>query len=670
MRQRYNSNIEEEVIEEEVIKKRPVKRKAKSNSKIKSKIFKQGGVTRRQSMSEQAEQMVGYQTWNTLDAIEKGEVVSDLVSEGAIVIAMEDGGYMAEGGEVERAAVRMADNPNWTNEKLLNEYNKNKFDLSEFNAGYLKPSKVIGGGYKSSAVAKRLAKEYLEKTVAQYKMALELRGVMAKGGGMMAKGGEIEVGDFVKYKKAKYHATVIDVVNNVDIPYAKIEYSDGMIVRAYLQDLRKIQLGVAEEYSNTELMDRMRKEWNEKHKMADGGMMADGGKTFFDDEYYVIIKNPKGLVTNKGYYGMGYNKKEIIDLFEEKGLKYNEKGEKFGGQALEEYEFFLKKPTKYDIQLPKKMDGGMMAKGGVLSHSDQMIDIMNDEREARMEEGDYDEYESNLKVIRTQFEDEEFEYAEGGGVATEEPIAFVVGYNPKGNKASIKEKSFESKKKAEMFFDMMSEEEDVENIYLKSIYPEAVAIAAAPAPKSLFGAAKSAPKPAASKKEKESVVVSGIADEIARYDELKAIINNAKAEQEVIGGRLKETGVNQYLEIYQERRRNPDTFNLADRDQKIMFIVMDKYKKIEPEKAALLENYDGLIETTTKYSFNPEILDRVGEVVSRIITDSSLLTQQDKDNLIIAETSVNIKKGTIDRLMDYENPVEIFALIEPILALK
>ena len=95
MRQRYNSNIEEEVTK----KKRPVKRKAKS------KKFKHGGVTHRQSMSEQAEQMVGYQTWNTLDAIEKGEVVSDLVSEGAIVIAMEDGGMMAKGGEVGQMSV-------------------------------------------------------------------------------------------------------------------------------------------------------------------------------------------------------------------------------------------------------------------------------------------------------------------------------------------------------------------------------------------------------------------------------------------------------------------------------------------------------------------------------------------------------------------------------------
>jgi len=87
--------------------------------------------------------------------------------------------------------------------------------------------------------------------------------------------------------------------------------------------------------------------------------MAKGGETSFGDEFYIIIKTPKGLVTQKDYYGMGYNKKELIELFEGKGLKYNQKGEKFGGQALEQYEFFLKKPTKYDIQLPKKM-----AKGG------------------------------------------------------------------------------------------------------------------------------------------------------------------------------------------------------------------------------------------------------------------------------------------------------------------
>ena len=203
---------------------------------------------------------------------------------------------------------------------------------------------------------------------------------------------------------------------------------------------------------------------------------------------------------------------------------------------------------------------------------------------------------------------------------------------------------------------------------------EVVKTATAPV-KNLFATAKKATPAAKKGTEKEAVQVDGIATEIARYDELKAIINNAKSEQELIGGRLKDIGKDEFLRLYQERRRNPDTFNLADGTEKIMFIVMDKYqgsvgKGLEPEKIALLENYEGLLETKTKFSFNPDVLDRVGEIVNRIIMDSRLLSAEDKDNLIIQESVTTVKKGTIDRLLDYENPAEIFNLIQPVLALK
>ena len=95
---------------------------------------------------------------------------------------LERGGYMAEGGEIMSKAERYANNPNWTNEKLLKEYNEAKFNLKQFEMGYLKPSKIIGTGYKSSAIAKKLAKEYCEDQVQIFKTALELRGVMAEGG--------------------------------------------------------------------------------------------------------------------------------------------------------------------------------------------------------------------------------------------------------------------------------------------------------------------------------------------------------------------------------------------------------------------------------------------------------------------------------------------------------
>lgn len=101
----------------------------------------------------------------------------------------------ADGGELDIEGKRLADNPNWTNEKLKVEYDSLKKYLQNFNSGLLKPSKVIGTGYKSSAIAKRLAKEWLEKNVAQYKKALEIRGVMAKGG-------KVKFADKVKEVKA------------------------------------------------------------------------------------------------------------------------------------------------------------------------------------------------------------------------------------------------------------------------------------------------------------------------------------------------------------------------------------------------------------------------------------------------------------------------------------
>lgn len=88
-----------------------------------------------------------------------------------------------------------------------------------------------------------------------------------------------------------------------------------------------------------------------KKKMAHGGSV--------DGNYEVIVKMPKGLITKKDFDG--FSKQEIIDWCEERGWKYNQKGEKLGGRVLEDYEFFIKSPSKREVVvLPKKK----MAHGG------------------------------------------------------------------------------------------------------------------------------------------------------------------------------------------------------------------------------------------------------------------------------------------------------------------
>ena len=261
-------------------------------------------------------------------------------------------------------------------------------------------------------------------------------------------------------------------------------------------------------------------------------------------------------------------------------------------------------------------------------------------------------------------------YADGGVTGS----TYVVKYSMKDSPEIVKEKIFTDKDSAELFHETISDDEDLVVMDLQEIKA-----APAPAPKkSLFATAKPAPATtAAAKKKRERVQVDGIADEIARYDALKATINNAKAEQEVIGGRLKEIGREKFLDLYEQRGVRPANFDLADGSENILLEVTDKYLKVEPEKAELLRQFGGLLEEKTTYEFDSEILEKevsdgmtIGDVVSMLIQDSKLIPDSDKANLIKAKMSMRVPKGTLDRLMDYDNPREVFSLISPILALK
>lgn len=268
-------------------------------------------------------------------------------------------------------------------------------------------------------------------------------------------------------------------------------------------------------------------------------------------------------------------------------------------------------------------------------------------------------------------EEKLFGWFADGGVAT--AGKFKVKFYLKESPESIKEKIFDDKDKADLFFETIQDDEEIVVLPMEEVKEEVKASK----PKNLFAAAKPVPATKAAAKKRERVEVDGISSEIARYDELKAIINNAKAEQEIIGGRLKEIGRDKFLDLYEERGFRPANFDLADGNENILLEVTDKYLKVEPEKAAILEQFDGLLEVKTTYEFNPDILEKqvsdtmtVGDVVSMLIQDSNLLSDSDKENLIKAKTTTRVPKGTIDRLLDYDNPREVFNLIAPILALK
>jgi hypothetical protein len=269
-------------------------------------------------------------------------------------------------------------------------------------------------------------------------------------------------------------------------------------------------------------------------------------------------------------------------------------------------------------------------------------------------------------------EEKLFSWFAKGGVATEGK--FLVKYYLKESPNDFKEKIFDDRDKAEFFFETIQDDDDIVVMPIEEVVEKASAPTKS---KNLFSAAKPVPVTKTAAKKRERVEVNGISELIRRYDELNAKIKDAEAAKSTIGGELKEIGREKFLDLYEERGFRPANFDLADGNENILLEVTDKYLKVEPEKAAMLEQFDGLLEVKTTYEFNAEILEKkvsdsmtVGDVVSMLIQDSKLLSDSDKENLIKAKTTMRVPKGTIDRLLEYDNPREVFNLISPILALK
>lgn len=262
--------------------------------------------------------------------------------------------------------------------------------------------------------------------------------------------------------------------------------------------------------------------------------------------------------------------------------------------------------------------------------------------------------------------------ADGAEVAD---AKYVITYELDGKK---KEKLFDDKDKAESFMELMGSEDDVTNMKLTEKKPaKAKKAEPAAAPVNLFakpaiGQAKPAKKPS----DRQDVPVKGIGPAIARYDALKEIIKNAEAEKELLDGQIKEVGRDKFLEMYKDEGFRPKNFNIVDGGEKILYVTSDTYQGsrygLSPEKISLLEQYDDILESETTYTINAKVLNKPGvaEAISKMIMSSKILTDEDKAELIQAETKTVVRKGTIDRLLQYPDPAVIFDLIDPTVSLR
>jgi len=184
-------------------------------------------------------------------------------------------------------------------------------------------------------------------------------------------------------------------------------------------------------------------------------------------------------------------------------------------------------------------------------------------------------------------------------------------------------------------------------------------------------AAPTVKEPAKKATDKKVINAEILDDKIKRFAELKQLIDNAIGELKMIEGDIKQVGRETFLREYRKNKIRPDSFKLADATgNQCMFIAMDKYTTVDETKAEVLEQFDGLLDENLTFTINPEMINKYGQVLSDLICKSKLIEEEDKAILIKGEKQYTVKKGSIDRLMQYENMEEVFELINPIVMLK
>lgn len=173
------------------------------------------------------------------------------------------------------------------------------------------------------------------------------------------------------------------------------------------------------------------------------------------------------------------------------------------------------------------------------------------------------------------------------------------------------------------------------------------------------------------KTDKKVISAPLLGNKVQRYAELKQQIDSATGELKMIEGDIKSVGKDLFMKEYRLQKSTPDNFKIQDESgNTCMFICMDKYTIVDETKASILANFDGLLAENIVYKFNADLVEKYGAILSELILNCPDIDDLDKGNLISGEKTFSVAKGSIDRLMQYDNPEQVFELINPIVSLK
>lgn len=196
----------------------------------------------------------------------------------------------------------------------------------------------------------------------------------------------------------------------------------------------------------------------------------------------------------------------------------------------------------------------------------------------------------------------------------------------------------------------------------------------------LFSKAKKVAETKTTAKEDKKVRINvedpSFFDKIQALETLNDRMKADKAKADMISDEVRDVAKEKWAELYQKTGKNPGSVMIESRVgldvSQVMFIPQDKYITINAEKSEVLrEEYgDDIVEENTTFSFDDEMIQKYGEVLSAMIENSDEIAEADKDRIIKAVTKFSVAKGTIDLLKTYGKVNEVMDAVRPVVMLK
>ena len=195
----------------------------------------------------------------------------------------------------------------------------------------------------------------------------------------------------------------------------------------------------------------------------------------------------------------------------------------------------------------------------------------------------------------------------------------------------------------------------------------------------LFNKAKTtAPKTAAKKDEKVRVNLNDpdFFTKVYKLEILQDRMKSDKAQADMLADEIKDLSKEEWVRLYEKTGKNPGSIFVEsivnEQTAQVMFVPSDKYITVNPDKAdVLVEKYgQDIIEEKTTFSFDNDMIEKYGEVLSNLIMGCNDISDSDKEKIIKASTSYSISKGTIDKMKFFGPIGEIMDEIKPVVSLK